>query len=211
MAVSTGNSTAAIFDGVSRQIGAVLVIWSATAMAGPSGRVVRVERTVGGTNVAPRLCDVRGDSGTCIGEEPRAGQTVIVLDERHVVTEVQIVETARAVASCDHLWTVKTRVIRGVAADGDGIGLIAPGIHPSRARVLDKRNLPVSPSGLSGEEVWRAIDRDGDGTADILVTHHNCDATAAVTGRTAGCIEIWARIGARLTRTTQINLAQCNP
>jgi hypothetical protein len=197
---------------VSRRIAVALVIWSATAVASPGGRVIRVERTTGGGNVAPRLCEVHGEAGTCVGEEPRAGQTVLVLDERHVVAEYQIVEATSVMASCANLWTVKTHAIRGVAADSDGIGVIDPNLNPSRARVLDKNHLPASPSGLPDEEVWRAIDRDGDGTADILITRYSCDASGRPTASgSTPCVDIWARLGSKMTRTFQLNFAQCNP
>jgi hypothetical protein len=190
--------------------GVVFVIGSATAVAGPSGRVIRVERT-GGSNVAPRLCEVRGDAGTCVGDEPKPGQTVIFLDERRVVAEVQIVEAVSAAASCPTLWTVKTRAVRGNLADSDGIGVIDPSLNPGRARSLERTHLPSAPSGLSGEEVWRAIDRDGDGTADIVFTRYSCDASGKpVATGSAYCIDIWARMRAKMIRTTQLNFAQCN-
>jgi hypothetical protein len=197
---------------VSWRLAVAFLVWSATAVAGPSGRVLRVERTGGGSSVAPRLCEVRGESGTCVGEQPKAGQTVLVFDEQHVVAEVQILEATSAVASCANLWTVKTRALRGGAADGSGIGVIDPGVDPRRARVLDKDHMPASPSGISDEEIWRAIDRDGDGSADILVTHYNCDTSGRPVPRGATyCIDVWARLGTKLTRTTQLNFAQCSP
>jgi len=211
---NTACSTAAIFEVVRRLTGLVIVLWSATSAAGPNGRVIRIERPGGATNVAPRLCDIRGDSGTCVGDEPRAGQTVVVLDERRVLAEVQIVEATSAVAACPNLWTVKTRGMRGTATDSNGnsgIGVIDPAINPSRAHVLDRSHMPASPGGLPGEEVWRAIDRDGDGTADIMITRYNCDASGKpLTGGSTYCIDVWARIGPRIVRTTQLNFAQCN-
>jgi hypothetical protein len=197
---------------VPRLTGLAIVLCSASAVAGP-GRVVRIERVGGGTHVAPRLCEIRGDNGTCVGDEPRVGQTLFVLDERHVTAEAEIIEAANVVTSCPNLWTVKTRAVHGVAvaAMSDGIGVIDPAINPARARVLDKNHLPASPSGVAGEEVWRAIDRDGDGTADILITRYNCDATGKqMAGGSTYCIDVWARIGPRMTRTTQLNFAQCN-
>jgi hypothetical protein len=196
---------------VSRLIGVIIVIGSATAVAGPSGRVVRVERVSGGSQIAPRLCEIRGDTGTCVGEQPRAGQMVLVIDDSHVVAEVEVIEVASFVARCANLWTVKTRARRGAAADAEGIGVIDASIDPSRARVIDKTHTPPSPSG-DGDEVWRAIDRDGDGTADVLFTRYPCDrAGTPVTGAAAYCIDIWSRGGARMTRTAQLNFSQCTP
>lgn len=222
-----------------RLASAVLVIWSATALAGPepirpggravgsggpTGRVVRVVRAGGKAQASPRLCEIRGDGGTCVGDEPRRGEVVIVLDDRHVVAEVQILEARLYAPGCQTLWTVKTRALHGATGDGDGIGVIDPGVNPIRARSLDKNHRPKTPSGQPGEDVWQAIDRDGDGVADILSTRYSCDPSGKpVTGAPAYCIDIWARQGpasgqggqngiavAKMTRTSQLNFAQCN-
>ena len=180
------------------------------AVAGPSGRVVRVERS-GGSRIPPRLCEIHGDTGNCVGDEPRAGQTVAVLDEHRVVAEVQILEATRFSDSCPMLWAVKTRVLRGATSDSDGIGVIDPSLDPNRAHLINRTQLPSSPSGTPDDEVWRAIDRDGDGAADILITRYGCDSSGrpASAGSTF-CIDLGARTGARMTRTTQLNFALCN-
>jgi hypothetical protein len=194
-------------------LGAMWASLASTAMAGPHGQVIRIERSGNGAHVAPRLCEIRGDNGTCVGEEPRAGQTVVVLDERRVLAELQILEVASVVAACPNLWTVKARPLRGAVSDNgnNGIGVIDPALHPSRAHVLDKDHAPAAPEGLPGVEVWRAIDRDGDGTADILITRYTCDASGRpVSSGSTACIDVWAKLGPRMTRTTQLNFAQCN-
>ncbi|HZJ63598.1 MAG TPA: hypothetical protein VFD36_08720 [Kofleriaceae bacterium] len=203
-----------------RLIVLVIATWAtwvtqpATAAAAPSGRVIRIERAGGPSTVAPRLCEIRGETGTCVGDEPRVGQTVVVLDERRVLAEVQVTEVASVVAACPNLWSVKTRPVRGAPTDGNGnsgIGVIDPALNPSRAHVLDRSHLPTSPGGMPNEEVWRAIDRDGDGTADIMITRYTCDSSSKPqTGGSNYCIDVWARVGPRLVRTTQLNFAQCN-
>jgi hypothetical protein len=194
--------------------GALSLGATAMATAGAHGQVIRIERSGNASHVAPRLCEIRGDSGTCVGEEPHAGQSVVVLDERRVLAELQILEVASAVAACPNLWTVKTRTLRGAVTDGggnNGIGVIDPALHPTRARVVDKDHVPPAPDGVPGAEVWRAIDRDGDGTADILITRYTCDASGrAVSNGSTGCIDVWAKLGPRMTRTTQLNFTQCN-
>jgi hypothetical protein len=180
------------------------------ALAGPSGRVVRVERS-GGSRLAPRLCEIHGDAGNCVGDEPRAGQTVVVLDEHRVVAEVQILEATSFSPSCPVLWTVKTRLLRGAPADSDGIGVIDPSLDRVRAHLINRTQLPSSPSGMPDDEVWRAIDRDGDGAADILITRYGCDSSGRpASASSTFCIDLWARTGARMTRTTQLNFALCN-
>jgi hypothetical protein len=191
-------------------VGVALTAGAPRVAAGPSGRVVRVERTTG-ANVAPRLCEVRSDAGTCIGEEPRVGQSVFIVTERGVTGEAQIVEAASAMTSCANLWSVKMRIVHGDVPGADGIGVIDPGLDPRRARVLDKAHLPPSPSGQPGDEVWRAIDRDGDGAADIVFTHYACDPSGAmIAGGSEYCLDIWAHLRTRMVRTTQLNFAKCN-
>jgi hypothetical protein len=195
---------------VQRLAGIAFLIGSAAAVAGPTGRVIRVERA-GGSTVAPRLCEVRGDAGTCVGDEPRPGQAVVFVDENRVVAEVQIIEAMIAAPGCPSLWTVKTRPVRGNVGDSDGIGVIDPGLHPGRAHAIEHARLPPSPSGQAGEEVWRAIDRDGDGAADIVFTRYSCDVSGKpVVAGSAYCIDIWARTRGKMLRTTQLNFAQCN-
>ncbi len=195
---------------MSRLAALVFVIGMVPAQAAPSGRVVRVERAGGSGGAAPRLCEIRGETGTCVGDEPKAGQTVVVLDDRHVVAELQVVEATPFVASCPNLWTVKTRAARGTADDVEGIGVIDAGLNPNRAHVLDKDHLPASPSRQPGDEVWRAVDRDGDGIADILITRYGCDpAGKPLAGGSTYCIDVWARVGSRMVKTTQLNFAQC--
>jgi hypothetical protein len=185
-------------------------MWSATAVAGPQGRVVRVERTPT-WHAAPGICDLHGDVGLCFGEEPRAGQTVIALDERQVVAELQVVEASNQVLRCANLWRIKTRATRGALHDGEGIGLIDRSVDVQRAHVIDHPDLRMGPGGHTGDDVWRAIDRDGDGDADAMLTRYTCDDTGhPVAGASSHCIDVWARIGKRMTRTAQINLAQCN-
>jgi hypothetical protein len=195
---------------VLRSISVAVVLWSAAAVAGPSGRVVRVERS-GGSRIAPRLCDIHGETGNCVGDEPHAGQSVVMLDERRVIAEVQIVEATSFSPSCPTLWSVKTRLVRGALNDSDGLGVIDAGLDVNRAHLIDRSRLPSSPSGSPDDEVWRAIDRDGDGAADILITRYGCDSSGRPTssGNTF-CIDLWARTGARMTRTTQLNFALCN-
>jgi len=199
-----------------RLAGIAVVGWATIAAAAPTGRVVRVERAGGPAIPSPRVCQVRGDTGNCIGEEPRPGQSVVVLDDHRVVAEVQVVEAKPTLPGCENLWTIKTRAQRGVSTDGDRIGVIDAGVNPSRARLVDKANAP-SPSGRPGDEVWHAIDRDGDGVADIVSTRYSCDASGQpTTGTATFCLDIWARspgppsaLG-KLVRTTQLNFATCN-
>lgn len=196
---------------MSRLVGLALapVLWSAAALAEPSGRVVRVERS-GLARVTPRVCEIHADSGTCLGEEPRSGQTVIVLDENHATAELQIVEAAAFSPSCPTLWTVKTRAVHLSNGESEGMGLIDPRLDAGRARMLTRDRLPASPSGSADDEVWRAFDRDGDGVADVVITRFGCDPAGRPAAGAMYCIDVWARTGTRMARATQLNFATCN-
>ena len=188
----------------------MLVLWSVTAIAGPRGRVIRVDRTNDGRAVAPRVCVLHAEGGMCLGEQPAPGQTVHMLDEQHVVAAVQIVEATNSLTGCPNVWMVKTREVNSVPIDSDGVGVIDPHLDPNRAHALDKAHMPASPSGLSGDDVWQAIDSDGDGSADIVVTRYGCDSAGKPATRASTyCIDVWARTGSRMTRTT--HFSQCSP
>lgn len=198
---------------MSRIAAVALLVSSATAVAAPSGRVVRVERS-GASRIAPQLCEIHGDTGTCVGSEPRPGQVVVVLDERRVLAELIVVEASNFSAACAMMWTVTVRSVRSATGDADGLGVIAAGLDPARAHLIERSRALSSPSGTPGDEVWRAIDGDGDGDADILITRYHCDALgrpapAMAPGAGARCVDLWARTGARMTRTAQLNLSLC--
>lgn len=183
---------------------------TATALAAPTGRVVRIERATGRLAVAPRLCVLHGDAGACVGDEPAAGQIAYVLDGRHAVAEVEIVDASPFAAGCGQLWNIKARTRRGATADGEALAVIDAGLDPSRARVLHGDHLAAGLAVPEGE-IWRAIDRDGDDVADILLTRFTCDAAGKpASGVATFCMDVWARVGARMTRTTQLNLARCS-
>ncbi len=190
--------------------GWALVAAGLDANAGPrKGKVVRVERSRGRTSI-PRVCDVRGDlTGTCLGPEPVTGETIAVLDETGVVAEVRIKAATPFSAgstSCTSLWNVTTDVIRGdvAAVAMRTIGVSDPELNLRRARNLPREQFPQSPSGRSNEVVVMAVDRDGDATADLVLTQGPCDTSAS-----SSCIDEYVKAGGRLTRVHQTDFASC--
>ena len=126
-------------------------------------------------------------------------------------SDLQILEATSFLPSCPMLWTVKTRLVRGAVPDSDGIGVIDPSLDVARAHLINRIQLPSNPGGISDDDVWRAVDRDGDGAADILITRYGCDAEGHPSSAASTfCIDLWARTGARMTRTTQFNFGLCN-
>jgi len=177
------------------------------------GKVIRVERQRG-TAVTPRVCDVRADkAGTCLGPEPQIGEVITVLDENGVIAEVRIVEAVAFSTggsnACQSLWNIKTEVVRGdlTTIPLRTIGVVDPEVHPRKGRMMPKEQFPLPPSGRSDEQVVVAVDRDGDRTADIVLTQNACDGTNAVQG--GSCIDEWARVNGRLIKVQQTNFATC--
>ena len=183
---------------------------AAPAVSEPShGRVIRVERGFDAA-VPPRLCELRkGPAGVCVGEQPRPGQQIILVGEQGVLGDAVVTDATSMGDGCAHLWTVQIEA-HTTLPDTGVLGVIDRGLDPQAARMLDHDHFPAPPSGNPAEEIWRAVDRDGDGTADVLFTHYPCDAASNITSGARGfCIDVWARLHGKLTRTTQVNFAQC--
>jgi hypothetical protein len=192
----------------------VAAVYVVPAMAAPRarGKVVRVERTRSAT-IAPRICDVRGDrGGTCLGTQPQLGDVVNLLDETGVVAQARIADVTPVSASsrtttCESMWTIRTDVVRG---DLSGLtprtlGVVDPDLHLQRAHLVPRDQLPPSPTGRDDDTVLAAIDRDGDRTADLVLTQTTCEASLG-----GGlCLEQWARIDGRFKRVQQTNFASC--
>jgi hypothetical protein len=149
-------------------------------------------------------------SGACLGDAPTAGQIAYVLDGRHAVAELEIIDASPFATGCASVWSVKARFRRGATSDGEALAVIDASLDPGRAHVLNGEPLAAR-LGVPVEEVWRAIDRDGDDVADILLTRFACDASGKpVTGVATVCLDVWARVAGRMTRTTRLNFARCN-
>lgn len=182
----------------------------APATAGPAGRVIRIERSSDGTTVVPEMCLLRGAEALCVGAKPELGRVGFVFDAQRVIAEVEVVE-ASATPKCGQLWDIRVRLRRGALVAVDAIAVLDPRVVPARAHVIDTERTTASLPGGIDDEVWRAIDRDGDDTADLLLTRYACDANGRrAIGVTSFCMDVWARIGGKVVRTSQLNFASCD-
>ncbi len=196
---------------------AVVLVGAAVSVAAaaprPKGKVIRVERSRS-SSAPPRVCEVHTDgAGVCFGTEPAIGDIMMVLDESGVIAETRITDatsfsTGGINQTCNALWNVKSRVVRGDLANvtSRNFGIVDAEIHPQRGRVL-KDQLPPSPSGDPSDVVMIAVDRDGDRDPDILVVQSNCDGLALATS--GSCLDSWARVKGRMVRVQQTNFATC--
>jgi hypothetical protein len=191
-----------------------LTAWGAPAPK-PQGRVVRVERPHGDTNTVPILCELKADgSGMCVGASPNIGDTVIVVDDTHTLAEVRITRSAPQSPKCDTLWTVNGDIIRGDMSQSRGtkaIGIIDPATDRRSARRVEEDKL-ISPNPSPDVRVALGVDRDGDGTADIIVTQYACDAQGQPTSTGSAidfCIDIWCKRDKVMKRAWTTKLATC--
>jgi len=171
------------------------------------GKVVRVERSRA-TGDVPRVCEVRAlEGGVCFGPAPIVGDIVTVLSEQRVIAEVRVTESqeyATRGSSCPGLYTIKVELVRGnFDADESTIGIVDRDLDPHAARKLSRGDQPESPSGRAGESVQIAVDREGDGIADILVVQSDCDGTGQL------CLDEWARVDRKMVRVVQTNFSNC--
>lgn len=184
---------------------------AAVAAPRPHGKVVRVERQRA-SSAAPRICEVHVDgSGVCFGAQPMVGDLVMVMDENGVIAETKVSEAlafqTSSTMTCNALWNIKSDLVRGDLANvsSRNFGVVDPEIHPRKGHTLSKDLFPPSPSGDAADIVMIAVDRDGDRSADIIVTQSNCDNTGA--GGT--CLDAWTRQKGRMVRVQQTNFATC--
>ncbi len=121
-----------------------------------------------------------------------------MLDENGVIAEVRITEAAAFSTggsnACQSLWNIKTEIARGDLASIPlrTTGVVDPEVHLRKGRMMPKEQFPQLPSGCSNEQVVVAVDRDGDRTADIVLTQNASDGASPVPG--GSCIDEWARV-----------------
>ena len=185
------------------------------AEAAPRGRVIRVERGVAAR--VPRLCAmtaVRGQS-ICFGR-PREGERIAVIDlaDKAVRGEF-VIESVSEAADATHLGVcldtglqiVKGSYVGGAEPGGHAFGLRGAKLSRRTARVIS--DLP-SPSGRTEETVELAIDADGNGRADIVLTQYSCDASGAPSsGGMIRCLDTYMEQRGGLRRVQQDILRAC--
>ncbi len=189
-----------------RFVGVLLVGISIPALAEtPRGKVVRVERERTFPMVTPVLCvQMQADgSGLCIGPQPKTGDSVILVDETQVLAEIKIDGATKAMPNCDSVWSVTGSVIKGDVTAGKrnkSIGLIDANVSKTGARRVPESKT-TKPAPDSRVEI--AIDRDGDGTADVVASEATCPGVGGE------CIEFWTRRPKGLERVWTANLRIC--
>lgn len=181
-----------------------------------AGKVVRIERRSRGPDGIPRYCDVRDDGqgpvGTCLGTQPTLGAVVDMVDDVRVFAQVRITE-ATLFQNCKGIWTIKGSLQHGdlnAVGTGRALGLIDGGLDVRTAHRIPNDLGRTAPSGRTDERVFAAVDRDGKGNEDVVITQYVCDPQGQpnATGM-AQCMDVYSRTGGRLSRAQQTIIAGC--
>ncbi len=180
---------------------AAAVTVASASPADRHGKVVRVERSHGGVHRTPRVCQVQAGEGkgTCWGKAPAVGEVASVVDQQGgVLGELRVTAVNPVMDRCgkpsnwDYTFVRESGHI-DKAQFGSSFGVFDVEVAPGRTRIADTGKLSP-PDGKAGEQVWSALDRDGDGAGDFLVTAYTCDKSGELyTGGTAAgyCIDYW--------------------
>jgi hypothetical protein len=170
------------------------------AAAGPNGRVVRVERSRGGAHRTPRVCQV-GTAGTgeCWGVAPEVGETATLIDQNGTLGTIRVttVEEKRS-PHCQETRDWRFTFVHASRApdrsDSSPIALFDVDLYPGRSKLIRSGQPPDTRPGVS---VWNAVDGDGDGIADFVVTAYPCDdqgdpPTRRMRPSEFICVDYWA-------------------
>jgi hypothetical protein len=175
------------------------------------GKVVRVERPRLRPAERIRVCPLTNPDGrrmTCFGgAPPRPGTRFALVDDvglRGHGVAVQSLRSAQDHCRIGSAHEVEVTYLEPHGLDprptnGLPFTLGVQGIHLEQgARVMLDQQL--RPSGREVEQVWMAVDRDGDGDADLAVTAFECsdqirDLPIAPSGQRVSpfCLDYWMR------------------
>jgi hypothetical protein len=199
-------------------LGAVVLVAAAALAAegAPRGRVVRVERTIAAT--VPRICAMGGGTrgqNMCFGD-PRVGDRIAVIDmaEKRVRGEyvIESVSEATELSSLGLCISSGVKSVRGSYAAGAEEGGHVMGLRGARlSRKLTQVLTSVpAPSGRTDETVELAIDADGNGHADLVLTQYPCDANGVpASGGDGRCFDTYLEQRGGLRRVQQDILRAC--
>jgi hypothetical protein len=189
---------------------ALMCLVSGVAVAAPHGKVVRIVRDRESRASNPRLCEIESSGkGTCLGPV-HSGDLAIVVDAKSVVAQLRIDEVTIMQPSCPSLVSVQGKFQGNGSFQkaGPAFGIIDGDVDPVRGRLILETGTTPSPNGH--DRVVIAIDRDGDQTADILMTQGACDAAGnSLPSGEPSCVDVWSRGIRGMTRVQHLNIASC--
>jgi len=143
-----------------------------------AGKVVRVERVRGAKRVVPRLLALQSQTrAMAYVTPPQLGAEVVILDYEGVAGRGTVSAIEANQQPCqDYVFNVDLEIDGWNHPFAYGFGIVGVPVTDD-ARALQWPYGAPTPSGRAQESVWVAVDRDGDGGEDMLVTHYACADT----------------------------------
>jgi hypothetical protein len=186
------------------RLGLVVVGLALCADAGATpraGKVVRVERRPSGLTGTPRYCTVSTVDmiAYCVAEKaPEIGDRLTVIDNQRVLGTIRVTHVQALPNGCQQsqqsvMWMTQGTLDGGDLSNPQG-QLIATLDVPVDAHASKLVNVDKSPGGHPwGTDTIYAVDRNGDGNADLEFVQYQCDDSGNQTiNPTATCYEVWA-------------------
>jgi hypothetical protein len=212
-------------------LSAMATAWPAQASPGAAGRrsgkVVRVERPRLRAAERVRVCPLTNPDGrrmTCFGgPPPEPGTRFALIDDigvRGHGVSLQSQPSGQDYCKIGSAHEVELTYEEPHGLDprptsGFPFTLAVQGVPLEEgARVMMDQQL--RPSGREAEQVWMAVDRDGDGDADLAVTAYECsdqvrDLPIAPSGQRVSpyCLDYWVRDEIEWTRAERYVFFNC--
>jgi hypothetical protein len=171
--------------------------------------VVRVERPRhGGSSQRLRFCGVMlgEDKMVCLGSPPPRPGELIELAEymgsyrgQARVVAVEAVDDPSMRCNVGNAHAVEIEMVTGGTKSPSQMvfGVTGFPVDPARVRTLSDMTALKAPGGRPGEHPLLALDGDGDGNADLMVTFYECtnDVPTNSGAASASCLEFWRNDG----------------
>jgi hypothetical protein len=137
----------------------------------------------------------------CISEKaPEVGDRLTVLDNQKVAATIRVTHVQALPDGCQQnmMWMTQGTLDNGDLTNPQG-QLIATIDVPVDARSARLVTVDKSPGGRPvGTDTIYAIDRNGDGSADVEFVQYQCDDSGNQSiNPTATCFEVWATAAGR--------------
>lgn len=188
------------------------------------GKVVRVERPRGLSKRVLRLCPLPladESQGTCYGSAPAVGEVGHAYDyDGRYIGQLSVLATAPSTEFVCHHGTAFdfryhfTPNLKGKSGASFGIAIFGLTGDPTRATLItDSSKLP-NPTANKNAHPWMGMDRDGEGTADMLVSAYECTDIASLprtppASSEAYCLDYWTNDGRSWRKVRQDTFLTC--
>jgi hypothetical protein len=192
-----------------------------------AGKVVRVERARARPAVGLRICPLpysESSQGTCMGGEPRAGDTGALFDfEGDYLGKIRVTyvvssqrdDLCAAESAFDFTYEL-VDMRKAAGAVTFAVAVFGVEVDPAKARLITDSGKLVAPDGNPAAQPWLGMDGDGDDSADIMVTAFECRSEAPLPPVAPGvsvdvlCLEYWRSGAGRWNKVRRDYLYSCS-